>query len=137
MPEPTSTTVGLVTLGASGTAVPMLVAFGIPLGLRVDVLVAGFTGSLVAIILLNTVPTMGDTWRELGRTTLRRMFVALASSFTAGYLTPMALLAANLSDPMTLFVAFVVGAGAQKVLAAFIERISTAAGTGPQARGAQ
>ena len=92
MPEPTSTTVGLVTLGASGTAVPMLVAFGIPLGLRVDVLVAGFTGSLVAIILLNTVPTMGDTWRELGRTTLRRMFVALASSFTAGYLTPMALL---------------------------------------------
>ena len=115
----------------------MLTAFGIPLGLRPDVLVAGFGGALVAIILLNTVPTMGDTWRELGRTTLRRMFVALASSFTAGYLTPMALLVASFSDPMTLFVAFVVGAGAQKVLAAFIERISTAAGGGPQARGAQ
>jgi len=122
MPEPT-TTLGAATLAATGTALPAIVAFGVPLGLRVDVLVAGFFGSLVAIILLNTVPSSGDTWIELLRTTLRRMFVTLASSLTAGYLTPIVVEVMHMSVPMVVFLAFVVGAAAQKVLAGFIRKM--------------
>lgn len=123
MPEPTTTTLGAATLAATGTTLPMIVAFGVPLGLRVDVLVAGFFGSLVAIILLNTVPSSGDTWGELLRTTLRRMFVTLASALTAGYLTPIVVEVMHMSVPMVVFLAFVVGAAAQKVLAASIRKM--------------
>ncbi len=129
MPEPT-TTLGAATLAATGTALPAIVAFGVPLGLRVDVLVAGFFGSLVAIILLNTVPSSGDTWIELLRTTLRRMFVTLASSLTAGYLTPIVVEVMHMSVPMVVFLAFVVGAAAQKVLAASIRKMEGSIDTG-------
>lgn len=122
MAEPTSTTA--LTLVAAGISVPMLTAFGVPLGLRADLLVAGFSGSLVAIILLNSVPNTGDTWRELLRATVRRMFVAMASSLTAGYLTPLALLLANLPDPLVISGAFAVGGGAQQVLMFSIKRLS-------------
>lgn len=125
MPEPTTT--AAVTLVSATAAVPVLTAFGVPLGLRADLLIAGFAGSLVAIILLNTVPSMGDTWQNLIRTTLRRMFVALASSLTAGYITPLALLIAALPDSLVLGAAFAVGAGAQKVLMFLIRRLSGAA----------
>lgn len=120
MPEPTTSTAA--TLVAAATAVPALTAFGVPLGLRADVLVAGFAGALVAIVLLNSVPASGDTWRHLVRTTLRRMIVSLASSITAGYLTPAVI--AGLADPYMLGAAFAVGAGAQRVLAAAIARFS-------------
>lgn len=117
MPEPTSTTAAAVaTYAAAGLSVPMITAFGIPLGLRADVLIAGFFGSLVAIILLNSVPSVGDTWQHLLRTTFKRMFVAGASSITAGYLTPLAMLLANMPEPMFLCAAFAVGGGAQRVL---------------------
>jgi hypothetical protein len=122
MPEPTSTTLAVATYAAAGLSVPMLTAFGVPLGLRADVLIAGFFGSLVAIILLNSVPGDGDTWQELMRTTLRRMFVAVASSVTAGYLTPLALLMASLPDALLLSAAFGVGGGAQRVLVILIAR---------------
>ncbi len=122
MPEPTTTTT--VTLAAASVAVPALTAFGVPLGLRADVLVAGFAGALVAIVLLDSVPASGDTWRHLVRTTLRRMFVALSSSLTAGYLTPMVALLAGLTDPYMLGVSFAVGGGAQRVLLSVIRRIS-------------
>lgn len=122
MPEPTSTTVAAVTYVAAGLTVPVITAFGIPLGLRADVLIAGFFGSLVAIILLNSVPSEGDTWQHLVRTTLKRMFVAVASSVTAGYLTPLALLLANLPDPLYLCAAFGVGGGAQHVLRILIAK---------------
>lgn len=135
MPEPT-TTLGAATLAATGTALPAIVAFGVPLGLRVDVLVAGFFGSLVAIILLNTVPSSGDTWLELLRTTLRRMFVTLASSLTAGYLTPIVVEVMHMSVPMVVFLAFVVGAAAQKVLAASIRKMEGSIDTGSQKGGA-
>ncbi len=136
MPEPTTTTLGAATLAATGTTLPVIVAFGVPLGLRVDVLVAGFFGSLVMIILFNSVPPSGDTWRELVRTTVRRMFVALASSLTAGYLTPVVLEVLTLSLPMVVSLAFVVGAAAQKVLQAFIRRLEKRIDPDPQAGGA-
>lgn len=125
MPEPTSTTLAAATYAAAGMTVPVITAFGIPLGLRADVLIAGFFGSLVAIILLNSVPSVGDTWQHLVRTTFKRIFVAVASSVTAGYLTPMALLVANLPDPMFLCAAFGVGGGAQRVLLVMIAKFGT------------
>lgn len=129
MPEPTSTTTAaVVTIAAAGVSIPMLTAFGIPLGLRADILVAGLFGSLVSIILLNSVPSLGDTWQLMLRTALRRMSVALASSVTAGYVTPM-LMPTGLSDPMLLGAAFVVGGGAQKIFASAIDRFSTKAGS--------
>lgn len=122
MPEPTTT--AAVTIAAATMAVPMLTAFGVPLGLRADLLVAGFAGSLVAIVLLNTVPSTGDTWQQLVRTTLRRMSVACASSLTAGYLTPLAMLVAAVPESLLLGSAFAVGGGAQQVLMFAIKRLS-------------
>lgn len=120
MPEPTSTAVATVAVATA--TLPALTAFGVPLGLRPELLVAGFAGALVAVVLLNSVPSSGDTWRELLKTTWRRIWVAVASSVTAGYLTPMAAAAAALSDATTLGMAFAAGAGAQQALRAAIER---------------
>lgn len=120
MPEPVSN--ATATVMAATAAVPALTAFGVPLGLRPDVLVAGFSGALVAIILLGSVPAEGDTWQHMIRTAFRRIFVALASSLTAGYLTPLALLLANLPDSLLLGLAFAVGGGAQRVLLSMINR---------------
>lgn len=122
MPEPTSTAVAtVVAAAATSTAIT---AFGVPLGLRADLLIAGFAGSLVAIVLLNTVPSTGDTWQHLLRTTLRRMAFACASSLTAGYLTPLAMLVAQLPQALLLGGAFAVGGGAQQVLLFSIRRLS-------------
>ena len=129
MAEPTSTTAAVVTYAAAGLSVPMLTAFGVPLGLRADVLVAGFFGGLVAIILLNSVPSDGDTGQHLVATTFERMFVAIASSLTAGYLTPLALLMANLPDSLLLSVAFGVGGGAQRLLQILISRFGESPAT--------
>ena len=101
-----------------------ITAFGVSLGLRADILIAGFFGSLVAIILLNTVPGTSDTWVELLRTTVRRMFVAFASSLTAGYLTPLVMLMVQLPEAALLGGAFAVGGGAQQVLTGVIRRLS-------------
>ncbi len=124
MPEPTSTAVGIGTLAAAAVSTTAITAFGVPLGLRADLLIAGFAGSLVAIILLNTVPSAGDTWRELVRTTMRRMSVAFASARTAGYLSPLARLVAQLPESLLLGGAFAVGGGAQQVLMFAIKRLS-------------
>jgi len=122
MAEPTST--AAATLLAATASLPIITAFGIPLGLRADLLVAGFAGALVAIILLNTVPATDDTLREMVRVTLRRMAVVLASTLTAGYLTPLALLMANVADVALLSGAFAVGGGAQHVLVFVVTRLS-------------
>lgn len=121
MPEPAATTAS-ATLAAATAAVPALTAFGVNLGLRPDVLVAGFAGALAAIVLLNSVPTEGDTWQHLVRTTWRRIGVALASSMVAGYLTPTLVLAMPMADALMLGIAFATGAGAQRVLRRAIER---------------
>lgn len=130
MPEPTSSAAGVATLAVGATATTALSAFGVPLGLRADLLIAGFAGSLVAIVLLNSVPSMGDTWQHLVRTTLRRMFVAFASSLTAGYLTPLALLIASVPESLLLGGAFAVGGGAQQVLITSIRRVAGAPHSG-------
>lgn len=126
MPEPTSA--ATATLVMTGVTVPALTAFGVSLGLRPDVLVAGLFGACVAIILLNTVPSSGDTWRELLRTSLKRMAVACASSLTAGYLTPLVLLLYAVPLELLLSVAFLVGASAQRYLVRFVVRYIPAAG---------
>ena len=123
MVEPTTTTTAAVTLAAGSIAVPALTVAGIPLGLRPEILIAGFSGALVAIILLNSVPSSGDTWSELLRTTLRRMAFAVASSLTAGYLAPLVMLIGQLPDAAQLGSAFAVGGGAQRVLLAVLRRI--------------
>ena len=124
MPEPTSTAAGVATIAMGAASTSAITAFGVSLGLRADILIAGFFGSLVAIILLNAVPGSVDTWRELLRTTLRRMAVACASSLTAGYLTPLAMLVAQLPEALLLGGAFAVGGGAQQVLMFAIKRLS-------------
>lgn len=129
MTEPTTT--AAITMAAATAAVPVLTAFGVPLGLRPDLLIAGFAGSIVGIVLLNTVPATGDTWTALLRLTLRRMFVVLASSLTAGYLVPLSLLMASLPDSLLLSGAFAVGGGAQHVLAFAIRRLSGQTGAAP------
>lgn len=125
MPEPVITPAA-ATLAAGPPAVAMLTAFGVNLGLRPDVLVAGFAGALVAIVLLHSVPSDGDTWKHLIKTTARRVAVVLASSFVAGYLTPLTLLMANIPDALLLAGAFGVGAGAQQILRGAIDRIDPA-----------
>ena len=123
MAEPATTTTAAVTLAAGSIAVPALTVAGIPLGLRPEILIAGFSGALVAIILLNSVPSSGDTWSELLRTTLRRMAFAVASSLTAGYLAPMVMLIGQLPDAAQLGSAFAVGGGAQRVLLSVLHRV--------------
>lgn len=119
MPDPLSS--GAATLIAAGAAVPVLTIYGVSTGLRVDILLAGFVGSLAAIALLNTVPSTGDTWRELLRTTFRRVGVALGSAAVAGYLSP-AFMPVEISLGSLLACSFVVGAGAQKFLNAAIDK---------------
>lgn len=72
--------------------------------------------------MLNTVPGAADTWQELLRTSVRRLAVAWASSITAGYITPLALLIAEMPQGLLLSMAFMVGAGAQRVLVAVMTR---------------
>lgn len=125
MPEPVSSTAaGVATLAVAAVSTTAVTAFGIPLGLRADFLVAGLFGSLAAITILNTVPGTGDTWRGLVRTTVRRMCVAVASSLTAGYLTPMFLPTAYVVHPLQLGAAFVIGAFAQRMLVVARDRVS-------------
>ena len=120
MPEPTTT--AAFTIAAAAASTTALTAFGVPLGLRADLLIAGFAGSLVAIILLNTVPAVADTWPGLFKTSARRMAAAFASSITAGYLTPLALLVANLPESLLLSMAFLIGVAAQKVLVSLVRK---------------
>lgn len=124
MPEPTTSAAAGVAVGA--IAVPMLQIAGVSLGLRADELIAGFAGALAAIALLDSVPRADDTFRELLRTSIKRTGVALASAFTAGYMVPLLALTlglvAKIPQPLELSLAFVCGAGAQRILKAVIER---------------
>lgn len=121
MAEP-STTTAAVTIVAASASINVLTLFGINVGLRPDVLVAGFCGSIVAIVLLNSVPAAGDTWMHMIEATVRRMFVTIASSLTAGYLTPTVLAMVQPSDSSLLSAAFVVGCGAQQALMSVIKK---------------
>lgn len=124
MPEPTTTaTAAAATYVAAGLSVPVISLLGAPLGLRADELIAGLAGSLVTIVLLNSVPSTGDTWQHLLRTFAKRIFVSVASAITAGYLTPLGLLVASLPDPLVLGVAFAIGGFAQRVMQTVLARV--------------
>ncbi len=127
MPDPT----GAAALGAAVTtstaaaaaAAPALYLFGVSTGLRQDMLVAGFAGALVAMVLLNSVPKSGDTVRALLEDTGKRAFTALASAIAAGYIGPVVALMDRLPESLLLLATFGVGAGAQRILRAYIDRI--------------
>lgn len=127
MAEPTTTVAATVL--AQAAIVPVLTIAGVSLGLRADVLLAGFAGSVAAMALLNTVPSTGDTWRELRRTTWRRIWVAAASAAFAGYATPLLALINGVPDALLLSVSFVAGAGAQKLLTKMVATMKGGAGT--------
>lgn len=123
MPEPTTTTTA-VTLATAAALVPPITVMGVSLGLRPDVLMAGFAGAVAGIILLNSVPGSSDTWVELLRTTVNRMFVVLASTLTAGYLTPILATPIGMGQGNTLGTAFVAGAAARLVLRWAVDKIT-------------
>jgi len=120
MPEPTST--AIATLAVPALVVPVVTVAGVSLGLRADVLLAGFCGAVAAMALLNTVPGSSDTLRELVRTTFHRMAVAAASAAFAGYATPLLSLINGVPDALLLSVAFLAGAGAMQLLPWLIDR---------------
>lgn len=123
MSEPTSLAAGTLTVVAAAASTTALTLFGVPLGLRIDILFAGFMGALIAIVLLNSVPSTGDTWRELLKTTIRRVSVSFVSAFASGYLTPLALFLSSVPDSYTLPMGMLVGAGAQPVLKFMLGRL--------------
>jgi hypothetical protein len=122
MPEPTTTASAAATVATGAAAVPVLTLFGVPLGLQADQLLAGFAGAIAAMALLDSVPSSGDTIRELFRTSVKRIGVAVGSAVTAGYLVPLVGLVANVPQALSLSLCFLVGAGAQRFLKAAIER---------------
>ncbi len=135
MPEPTSTA-AVITLAAAGASIPVITIFGVPMGLRADVLMAGFAGSLLAIAMLNSVPSTGDTWREMMRVAFRRMLFTVCSSLAAGYVAPLALLVANIPLSLLLGGAFIVGAGAQQIVTFLIGKFSSPQPPAPPTKGA-
>lgn len=135
MPDPTIPTAAAVQFAATAGGVAGVTLLGVPLGLRVDLLIAGFSGAVVAMALLNSVPGSWDTWQQLVRTSLQRIAVAVASSLVAGYVTPIAMLLANMPPPLVVATGFVVGAGARQILNAVIQRFANSAHTQPPADG--
>lgn len=125
MPEPTTAASAVVAAAMPALAVPIITLLGFSTGLRPDVLLAGFFGGLIGIVLLDSSPGAIDDWRTMLATSTRRLFVMIAASLTAGYLTPLAQALLSLSDNVTLSVAAVVGASAQHTLRAFVDRLQT------------
>lgn len=79
---------------------------------------------------LSLVRNDAATWRELVRTSVRRMSVSCASALTAGYLTPLALLMANVPDAYLLGMAFFLGVSAQGALINIRNRLLPLVSTG-------
>lgn len=131
MPEPTTTTAAAATIAAATATIPVLTILGIPLGVPPETLIAGFFGGLVGVILLNTVPPAdGGVWASVW-TAARRMAVTFASSLTAGYVAPMfsgiiAVIPGVTPYGALLGSAFLVGAGAQRVMAKAVEKFAPA-----------
>ncbi len=124
MPEPTAPAMASLALMGSAATVQGLTAFGIQLGLRPDVLIAGFAGALVAIILLDSVPARpGEeaSWQGYFRLTLRRLAVVLASSLASGYIVPW-MAPGQMEVTSVLGSSFIFGAAAQQILAKLVAR---------------
>lgn len=129
MPEPTAAAASTAVIAGAAVVpmlheaahfVPQIVINGFALGLRADVLLAGFAGSVAALAFFNAVPATGDTLGQLARTTLRRMWFCLASSLTAGYIAPLVLLLEGerlrIPDSLLVCAGFLVGVTAQRYL---------------------
>lgn len=116
-----------MTTVVSAIAPSELVLWGIETGLRSEVLLAGFCGSIVAMVMLNSVPHEGTGWQGVMYSAGRRFAVAVASCLTAGYLTAGAGTFFSAAGP-TLLSAFVIGAGAQTILQRAIAAFGTQKG---------
>jgi len=135
MPEPTISTAGAAA-AATAAVSPILVVAGVSVGLHAGDLIAGVVGAAAAILFFNAVPSTGDTWRELLRTSGKRVFFALVSAAFAGYVARVAgpLAAAlvakfvqlpagvSLEEPLRLLSAAIVAAGLQRFLQATLNR---------------
>lgn len=131
MPEPTvPAAAAIATLAPPAITVTALSILGVSLGLRADVLLAGFCGAVAAMALLDSVPSSGDTWKELLRTSLKRCGVAIGSAVTAGYIAPLLGLINGVPADLILSVAFLAGAGAMQMLPWLIERFGKGQGSG-------
>lgn len=111
------------SIGAPAITAGALTIFGVAVGIRPELLFAGFCGAFAAISLLNTVPASGDTWQHMLKTSWRRVSVSVASAMCSAYCAPLVPLTLD-TDAKLLGAAFVVGAGAQTVLAVLIQRVS-------------
>jgi hypothetical protein len=123
MAEP-ATSSAAITIAAQALTVPALTVAGMNLGLRADILLAGWAGAVAAISLLNTVPDINEGAAHLLRLAVRRTGVSIGSAMTAGYTAPLCLLINGLPESVALGVAFIIGAGAMRILPWLIERIS-------------
>jgi hypothetical protein len=135
MPDPNIPAAAAGQLVAAACSVCGVTLLGVPLGLRVDLLIAGFAGSVVAMALFNSVPVSWDSWQQLVRTSLQRMAVAVASSLVAGYVTPIVMLIANMPPALVVGTGFVVGAFARQVLTSVIKRVTGGEPLPPSADG--
>ena len=141
MPEPTSTA-SITAAAAVAGAIPagIIVIFGVSLGLRVDVLVAGFSGALCALALLpngEAAAAPADNLFDFVRAGLQRLMRSLASSLVAGYTAMPAthLIGAPfpsaldfVAGPGTLAMACIIGAGSQTLLPLTIDRLARIVG---------
>lgn len=142
MPEPTSTA-SITAAAAMAGAIPagIIVIFGVSLGLRVDVLVAGFCGALCAMALLPNPDASAaeavTSLLEFVLTGLHRLMRSLASSLVAGYTAlplthvigaPFPSALEFISGPGTLATACIIGAGSQTLLPLAIDRLARLVG---------
>ncbi len=117
--EPISTTAGITFASgaATATAVQLL---GVTLGLRPDLLFAGFIGVICAIFFLNAEPRSEDTFADLLKTSLRRLLLIVVSVLAACFIAPVVPSFVTLSGGAETIVerasAFIVGCFLQALL---------------------
>lgn len=125
MAEPIFTPAAVATLAASAAAVPVLTLLGYPLGIRPEVLFAGFAGGCFGVAFLNTVPALPHPefpiWVSAIWTASRRIVAVMSSSLAAGYIAPS--IAATAAPEQLFLAAFVVGAGAQGIVTAALVKM--------------
>lgn len=128
MPEPISTT-GTTAVAANLIVAASVTVFGVQLDIDPALLIAGLFGAIAGILLLNSVPSTGDTWRELLRTAWRRLGVVAASSVVAASGAPVAvgLVVAAPTTQTHWFAALVIGMFLQSVAPVLLERVKALA----------
>lgn len=107
----------------SSVAIVGVTILGIPLGIRVDLLCAGFFGSLSAQVLLP--PTRVELVGVINNLVhfCRKVFAALASCVTAAYLAPIIAIMIHMPETVLVAIAFLIGASANSVLTLLITKV--------------